>query len=123
MMQVVTGLAVVLALMAGVAWLLKRLNIAKTGSASAIRIIGGVSVGNRERVMVVEVADQWIVVGVAAGSVTSLATMPRQVPTGRNAALGADGLPVSGTDSTPGASTANFSSWLKQKIDQRNART
>ncbi|MGI4937782.1 MAG: flagellar biosynthetic protein FliO, partial [Janthinobacterium lividum] len=69
------------------------------------------------------VADQWIVVGVAAGSVTSLATMPRQVPTGRNAALGADGLPVSGTDSTPGASTANFSSWLKQKIDQRNART
>ena len=107
MLQVVLGLAVVLALMAGAAWLLKRLSAAHTPGGQAIKIIGGVAVGNRERVMVVEVADQWIVVGVAPGSVNALATLPRQI------------LPESNGNST--TSGSHFSSWLKQKIDQRNA--
>ncbi len=107
MLQVVLGLVLVLALMAGAAWLLKRLSAAHTPAGQAIKIIGGVAVGNRERVMVVEVADQWIVVGVAPGSVNALATLPRQI------------LPES--SASPATSGSNFSGWLKQKIDQRNA--
>ncbi len=107
MLQVVLGLVLVLGLMAGAAWLLKRLSAAHTPAGHAIKIIGGVAVGNRERVMVVEVADQWIVVGVAPGSVNALATLPRQI------------LPES--SATAVTSGGNFSSWLKQKIDQRNA--
>jgi flagellar protein FliO/FliZ len=100
------GLAAVLALIAGIAWLLKRSGLTPAmQSSAAARIVGGVSVGNRERVVVVEVADQWIVVGVAPGSVTALATMPRQ-----------DTLP---TGAAPAAK--NFSSWMKQTIEKRNA--
>src|SRR5450830_399046 len=65
------GLVAVLALMVSLGWLFKG-----AGSNAVAKIIGGVSVGTRERVLVVEVADQWIVVGVAPGRVNTLATMP-----------------------------------------------
>ena len=104
--KVLFGLVVVLAAMAGSAWMLKRFGVAKAGGNGAVRIVGGVSVGHRERVLVVEVADQWIVVGVAPGSVNSLATMPRQ-----EQALAVEAPPV----------TANFAAWLKQTIEKRNA--
>ncbi|HAN55494.1 MAG TPA: flagellar assembly protein FliO, partial [Betaproteobacteria bacterium] len=71
----------------------------------AVRVVGGVSVGGRERVLIVEVADQWIVVGVAPGRVNALATMPRQ----ENDVL------------TTAPAAQNFSSWLKQTMEKRNA--
>lgn len=102
--QVLLGLIVVLGLMAAAAWLLRRFNTAKGVSNASIKIVGGVSVGNRERVVVVEIADQWIVVGVAPGRVNSLATMQKQE-----------------TTLTPEApSSGNFSTWLAQTIEKRN---
>lgn len=104
--QVLFGLVAVLALMAGAAWIMKRFGIARNGGNSVAKIVGGVSVGHRERVLVVEVADQWIVVGVAAGRVNALASMPRQ---------------ERGPAAEPAAPPArNFSSWLQQTIDRRN---
>lgn len=105
LMQVTLGLLVVLGLMAAAAWVLRRFNTAKGNNAAHIKIIGGVSVGNRERVMVVEIADQWIVVGVAPGRVNALATMAKQETT-------------IVTDAAP---SKNFSSWLAQTIEKRNA--
>lgn len=101
------GLTAVLALMAGIAWLFKRFGLAQnlTGNAAA-KVIGGVSVGTRERVMVIEVGDQWIVVGVAPGRVNALATMPRQEHAAAQAAK------------TNGPA---FSSWLRQTMDKRNS--
>jgi flagellar protein FliO/FliZ len=106
--QVLFGLIVVLGLMAGAAWLMKRFGVARSAGNSVARIVGGVSVGNRERVLVVEVADQWFVVGVAAGRVNALGSMPRQE---HSAAL-EQAHPVA----------PNFSAWLKQTIDKRNGR-
>jgi flagellar protein FliO/FliZ len=105
LIQVLFGLAVVLALMAGAAWMLKRMGMTGTGGNAVAKVVGGVSVGNRERVVVVEVGEQWIVVGVAPGRVNSLATMPRQ----ETAPVAAE------TDNSK-----NFAAWLKQTIDKRN---
>ena len=57
MLQVMLGLGLVLALMAGLAWLLRRFGGMQQGAAGAIKIIGGSAVGQRERVVVVEVGD------------------------------------------------------------------
>lgn len=101
------GLGMVLALLVGLAWLFKRTGLVKgAGSNAVAKIIGGVSVGTRERVMVIEVAEQWIVVGVAPGRVNTLATMPRQEHVS--------------TPPTPSLPAANFSAWLKQTIEKRN---
>ncbi len=75
--QVLLGLIAVLALLAAIAWLLKRFNLAKIAGNAPVKVVGGVAVGSRERVVVVEVAGQWIVVGVAPGQVNALTTMAR----------------------------------------------
>lgn len=104
LLQVLLGLIVVLALLAALAWVLRRFNAGKVMGNTDIRIVGGVNVGTRERVVVVEVADQWIVVGVAPGRVNALATMQKQETT-----LANDPVP-----------SKNFSNWLAQTLDKRN---
>jgi len=106
--QVLLGLIAVLALLGAIAWILKRFNLSKIAGNAPVKIVGGVSVGNRERVMVVEVADQWIVVGVAPGQVNALSTLARP----QNATTPAQGPQQQTGD--------NFAAWLKQKIDKRN---
>jgi len=107
--QVLLGLVLVLALLGAIAWMLKRFNLARIAGNAPVKIVGGVSVGNRERVVVVEVADQWIVVGVAPGQVNALTTLARPENAGM---LAAQTQPQAGE---------NFAAWLKQKIDKRNA--
>lgn len=108
LLQVLLGLIVVLGLMAALAWVLRRFNGLKGMGNADIRVISGVSVGNRERVVVVEVADQWIVVGVAPGRVNALATMQKQERQ----------QPATMTPDAPPAK--NFSNWLAQTLDKRN---
>ena len=106
MLQVTFGLLVVVALLFAVAWSMKKMGAGKFAAAGAVKVVGGVSVGNRERILVVEVADQWIVVGIAPGSITALSTMPKQI----------------GVELSPSLPLAkNFSAWLKQTIEQRQA--
>jgi flagellar protein FliO/FliZ len=73
--KVVFGLIVVLACIAALAWLMKKLTVSKGGRSSVARIVGGVSVGTRERVVVLEIANRWIVVGVAPGRVSAIANL------------------------------------------------
>ncbi|EGF33766.1 Flagellar biosynthesis protein fliO [Oxalobacteraceae bacterium IMCC9480] len=106
MLQVMVGLILVLGLLIAVAWSMKKMGAGKHAAAGALKIVGGVSVGNRERILVVEVADQWIVVGVTPTSINALSTMPKQ-----------EGVELSAV--APLAK--NFSDWLKQTIDKRKA--
>ncbi|MGB9983337.1 flagellar biosynthetic protein FliO [Herbaspirillum sp. AP21] len=100
------GLVAVLAVMAGIAWLLKRFGLSQNLSGhAAAKVVGGVSVGSRERVMVIEVGEQWIVVGVAPGRVNALATLPRQELTAQQSSQ--TGAPA-------------FATWLKHTMDKRN---
>jgi len=73
--KMVLGLAVVLAVMALITWVLKRMMPGVGGQQSVVRVVGGVSVGSRERVVVVEVGGRWIVVGVAPGQVNGIANL------------------------------------------------
>ncbi|MDB5777114.1 MAG: fliO [Herbaspirillum sp.] len=110
-LTMVFGLALVLALIAGVAWFMKRAGIGQHMHASAAaKVVGGVNVGTRERVVVVEVADTWIVVGVAPGRVSALATLPKQGGNHADAAATAAATPAS----------KNFSWWMKHTSEKRN---
>lgn len=66
------GLVLVLALLFGLAWLAKRFGLQRPMGGGNVRIVGSAAVGQRERVVVVEVAGDWIVLGVAPGQVRSL---------------------------------------------------
>jgi len=77
-LQMVFGLLVVLALLLGTLWLLKRLSQPRGPVAGLMRVVAGVAVGARERVVILELGNSWLVLGVAPGQVTTLAEIPRQ---------------------------------------------
>jgi len=114
LLQTILALMLVLALLAGLAWVMKRYGPRMSGGSANLRVVGALNLGGRERIMVVEVGDQWIVVGAAPGRVNALHTMPRQE--GEAAPPAAPGASAGGI---PGN---NFSDWLKKTIDNRNAR-
>ena len=108
MLQVVLGLLLVLGLVFAVAKLSRRLGVNQSSPGSAIKVISGAAVGGRERVVVVEVAGTWLVLGVAPGQVNALYTLPKgEVPERAN--------PVS-------SGAGKFPAWLKQFMDQRNGK-
>jgi flagellar protein FliO/FliZ len=109
LLQTIVSLLFVLALLVGLAWAMKRFGPRAMGGGANMRVVGALSLGGRERIMVVEVADQWIVVGAAPGRVNVLTTMPRQEGVEAPAPMAA-GLP------------SGFADWLKQTIDKRNAK-
>ena len=72
MLRVCVALALVLASVYGVAWLMRRLRGAAGASAPGIAIVSQVSLGARERAVLLRVGAQHLLVGVAAGSVRLL---------------------------------------------------
>ena len=77
MLQMLPGLALVLLLIVALAWLAKRGGVGRGASGGILRIVAERAVGSRERVVVLEVGGQWLVLGVAPGQVRSLARMAR----------------------------------------------
>lgn len=77
MFQMLVALLVVLAAIVGTGWLLKRFGPTQLGPGGAMKVLGGVAVGPRERLVLVEVGDTWLIVGVAQGQVTAVHTMAR----------------------------------------------
>ena len=105
LLQIATALLFVLGLVFVAAWLMRRLGPMNAGNKIPVKIIGGINVGNRERVMVVEVGDQWLILGVTANNINNLGSMPKQ-----------DELlnqPIQTAASDP------FSAWLKRTLDKR----
>jgi len=75
-LKALLALALVLVVVFAIAWVARRISPSTMG-ASALKLQGGLSVGARERVMLVEVKDTWLVLGVAPGRVNLLHTLPR----------------------------------------------
>lgn len=76
--QIIFSLLLVLAAIALVGWLLKRVNSTKLGGGNLLKVLGGVAVGQRERIVLVEVNDTWLVVGVGPGQIRTLHTLQKQ---------------------------------------------
>jgi flagellar protein FliO/FliZ len=78
LLQAALGLALVLALIFLCAWAARRFGLQQFGSGQLLKVVSSAMVGQRERVVVVEIGSSWLVLGVAAGQVRALHTMPAQ---------------------------------------------
>lgn len=76
-LQIIFSLLLVLASIVLVAWLLKRMNASQQGSGNLLKVLGGVSIGQRERIVLVEVDDTWLVIGVGPGQIRTLHTLQK----------------------------------------------
>ena len=106
LLQVFIGLVAVLLLIAATAWVAKRFGVTRGGASNVLQVISSASVGARERVVVVEVGESWLVVGVAPGSVNALMTLTRGE-----------------IQSTPASSlNTSFAAGLQQLIEKRRGK-
>ena len=117
MVQMVLSLLLVLGAVVLVAWLLKRVNLPQHAAGNLMQIKASVAVGQRERIVLMEVNDTWLVIGVAPGQVSALHTMPK--------AEVAEMMHVNAQHSSAQHSftgQSKFQGWLKEILEKRNAR-
>ncbi|MBS0510628.1 MAG: flagellar biosynthetic protein FliO [Proteobacteria bacterium] len=102
------GLAVVIALLFACLWVIRRLSAPRGSAASALKVLGAVAVGPRERVVLVGLGDKVLVLGVAPGQVRTLHV------------LQADELPTLAGGTAAAASMKDFPAWLRQAMERRH---
>jgi len=78
--QMALGLALVLAAIMLAAWLLRRFSHLTGATHGALRVIGGVSLGQRERVVLMQAGSKQILLGVAPGRVQTLYVLDEPLP-------------------------------------------
>lgn len=70
------ALAAVIAVILLCSALLKRVGPGRTGHGRHLKLVASTAVGQRERVVIVDVEGTWLVLGVGGGQVTPLHQMP-----------------------------------------------
>jgi flagellar protein FliO/FliZ len=84
LLTVLLSLALILGGFVALAWLARRY-LPGLGAQGVVKVVGTTAVGTRERVVVVEVDNTWLLLGVGGGNVRLLHTLPR--PVGSDQAL------------------------------------
>jgi len=74
------ALALVIGLIFGLAWLLRRLPGTGLRPDEGIRVIAGASLGSKERAVVIEVNGQQLLLGVTPGAVSLLHVLDTPLP-------------------------------------------
>ena len=75
--QIIFSLLLVLAAIVLVAWMLRRMNVAQHGTGKLLKVLGAVPIGQRERIVLVEVNDTCLVVGIGPGQIRTLHTFQK----------------------------------------------
>ncbi|NZA27889.1 flagellar biosynthetic protein FliO [Luteimonas sp. SJ-92] len=74
------ALVLVLGLIVGLAWLLKRMPGGGFRQADGLRIVASLQLGAKERAVVVQVGDDQLLLGVGPGSVSTLYRLAQPLP-------------------------------------------
>lgn len=81
------GLLLVLGLILGLAWMLRRLPGAGFRPAEGLRVVASLQLGAKERAVVVEVGGQQLLLGVTAAGISRLHELPQPLPPAEPARL------------------------------------
>jgi len=80
LMQVSFGLFVIILLITAAAWFTRRFGNFQIAAKGNLRVIGGLPLGSRERVVLIQVGSEQIVLGVAPGRVEKIHVLESPVP-------------------------------------------
>lgn len=76
-LQAMLALMLIVGLLAGTAWLARKVTGGKGFGQGGMKVVGGVALGPRERIVLVEVGDTWLVIGLVPGQIRTLYKMPK----------------------------------------------
>lgn len=83
-LRMVASLAFIVLVILGGAWFMRRTGLLRAGPAQSLRVVGSQSLGARSSVVIVQVDDARLVVGVTPQQITLLHTMPPGDPSLEN---------------------------------------
>lgn len=72
MLQLFAGLIIVILSIIMLAWITKKVNRFSSYTGDSLKIIGGLSMGSREKVVLLQVGDKQLLIGVAPGRINTL---------------------------------------------------
>jgi flagellar protein FliO/FliZ len=105
-LQAALALLLIVALLGGTAWLARKVSGGKRFGQGGMKVIGGVALGPRERIVLLEVGDEWLVIGIVPGQIRTLHRMAK-----------GNSLPE---DDQPASAEIPFAQWLRSISDRRN---
>lgn len=103
LLQTIFGLIVVLAIIVFLGWMLKRSQFFHAAHHGQLKVLGAISLGTREKAVLIQVGEQQILLGVTPQQITTLHTLSE---------------PLSVRE-TPVKSGDTFAERLKQMMQQR----
>lgn len=80
-LQMFFGLFVVIALIIGMAWFMRRMGSMSGMATGNLKVLGGISVGQRERIVLVQAGETQLLVGVAPGEIRTLHVLDKPITT------------------------------------------
>lgn len=87
LIQVVLGLAVILALILGGALLLRRFGYWQISNDGVMKVVAGLPIGPREKILLLQIGEKQIVVGITPGRMETLCEMDEKVTLASGEAL------------------------------------
>ena len=66
------GLVLIVAIIFFIAWVLKRSNLTRGSTGGVIRVIAGMALGTRDRLVVVQVGEEQLLLGLSPGKIQKL---------------------------------------------------
>lgn len=106
LLQVTLGLGVVLLLIFAVAWFVRRFTVLPGVSSGAMRVLSVLPMGQREKLVLVQVGDQQLLLGVSVGRINTLHVLDKPIESMSPEALNLDSF------------GDRFRSILKQRLSQ-----
>ena len=88
--QMLFGLLVVLGIIFAMAWLIRRMAHVPVRMQGALKVLTGISIGQRERIVLVQVGEQQLLIGVAPGQIRTLHVLTTPV------SVNGESVPLSG---------------------------
>ncbi len=85
LLKLTGGLLLVVAVIFALAWLVKKFNLNQQSQNGLIKIVAGISIGTRDRIVLLQIGEEQILVGLAPGRIEKLHTMsqPLDAPEGQ----------------------------------------
>ncbi|CEK11281.1 flagellar biosynthetic protein FliO [Legionella hackeliae] len=82
LLRVMLGLLLVVGVIVFLSWLLRRLNSAGLGNTNGFRVIASMSLGTREKIMLINTGNRFLLLGVTTGSINTLHDFGEELPAG-----------------------------------------
>lgn len=75
------GLLVVLGLVFFLAWMVKKMQLVQSSNNGLIKIVSAISVGQRERIALIQVGEEQLLIGLTPGRIEKLHTLKKVIET------------------------------------------